>query len=169
MKLIIANSADLNDIVLDLIDDISGKNITVGIDPLLDKMIIDYLLENDNIKNIISLSNERSIEKVNSVNDALLSKFDLVIMNVKENGEYLDNYKNTPFSNIMTIKNDLMCVGPKKVMSSKRIILLSRGEAMARTVYDILNGLKTEENPSSIFIEHPSCCLICDKESASLV
>lgn len=169
MKLYIAeHPSDIEDMVLDLIDEVTAKKMVVGVDPLIDKSIIDYLNNDERVVDLLSLSNEKEVN-AKKPTEAMFKDFDLIIMYLKENGLLLYNKANASFGNIMLIDDDKVSIGLKKISQAKRCILIAKGVKMAQTVFDLVNQSKSEGFPASIILDMDNAILICDKDASNMI
>ena len=58
-------------------------------------------------------------------------------------------------------------MGPRSVMSAKRLVVIANGEHKAGIIKELIEGKVDFNNPSSILKLHPNLTVIVDKEAAS--
>ena len=60
-------------------------------------------------------------------------------------------------------------MGPKSIMQIKKLVMIANGTAKAEIVKKLVEGIVTEEVPSTLLTTHPDFTLIVDAEAASLL
>ncbi|MEG0284161.1 MAG: 6-phosphogluconolactonase, partial [Erysipelotrichales bacterium] len=69
------------------------------------------------------------------------------------------------FNNLDEVPEFAISMGIKDIMAAKKIIILANGKNKKYAVNEMLSGLKTEEFPASILMDHPDVTLIVDSEA----
>lgn len=153
---------------------------------LFDELDID--LKNTNIENGKAEDAEAECNRYN----ALLKQMpqDIQLLGLGSNGHIAFNEPGTPFSTethvvqlaestikdnsrlferIEDVPSSAYTMGPKNIMTAKKILILASGANKAQTVNSMVNGEINEKCPASILQLHPDCVLIVDKEAAALL
>ena len=70
--------------------------------------------------------------------------------------------------NIDAVPKYALSMGMKKIMQSKKIILIANGEGKAEAIYNAIYGPITPQCPASLLQLHPNVTFVVDKEAYSL-
>lgn len=154
---------------------------------LFDK--VDIKPENCFIPNGVAENLEEEVKRY----DNLLESYgytDIQILGIGENGHIAFNEPNKVLhsaTNIVELKketieansrffNDInevpklaLSMGLKGIMASKHILLLASGKNKALAIKEMLSGLISTENPSTLLNLHNNVTVILDKEASELI
>ena len=144
------------------------KRITYNFTDKLSSFNIDNLHFSDT-----EVLGEDSFENISKESK---DRFDLIFVELLPNGGICMNLPPCNFDTRMAYINtkdflDSPCitVSPYKLLSSKRIVAVARGENMAKTVGAMFANELSAMTPSTILKEHPDFILLLDKEAAMYV
>ena len=82
--------------------------------------------------------------------------------------ERIKNRIKVHFAKAEDIPDYYVTMGPRSIMSAKRLVLIANGTRKAKIMKEFIHGKITPEIPASILKMHPDLTVIMDEEAASL-
>ncbi|MFA6627812.1 MAG: glucosamine-6-phosphate deaminase [Bacilli bacterium] len=73
------------------------------------------------------------------------------------------------FNSIDEVPTHAITMGIKNIMKARAILLIASGKSKQKAVYELINGLVTEDFPASILQRHPDVTVVIDEEAAGLL